>query len=127
MTDTVRIRTFWISIAMAVLIPGFVNWAQNERFQERVDLHIEVMTKQLTAQSERTLTLENRLTEEMLTRTDERFRRTDWEREESEINEKFARLIDEDNKLHREINRAIEKIDEMWQWAATAFNTNGAH
>lgn len=56
-------------------------------------------------------TMDARLTELMITRMDERFRRSDWEREEAKLEKHFDQQRDEINRLHKEVNRLIDKID----------------
>ena len=57
-------------------------------------------------------TMDARLTELMITRMDERFRRSDWEREEAKLEKNIDQQNDEINRLHKEVNRLVDKMDD---------------
>ena len=56
--------------------------------------------------------MDARLTELMITRMDERFRRSDWEREEAKLEKNIDQQNDEINRLHKEVNRLVDKMDD---------------
>ena len=56
--------------------------------------------------------MDARLTELMITRMDERFRRSDWEREEAKLEKNIDQQNNEINRLHKEVNRLVDKMDD---------------
>lgn len=103
-SDTVRIRTFWISILAAVAFPAILNYGYMSAVIDQLEHGQRQNANSITS-----------LQEQILTRTDSRFRREDWEKEEQKIEEEFRRL-------HKEINRTMDKIDDIWRYISSVEN-----
>ena len=105
-SDTVRIRTFWISIIAAVAFPAILNYG-----------YMTAVVDQLEHGQRQNATAIALIQQQILDRTVSRFRREDWEKEEAKIEEEFRRL-------HTEINRTMDKIDDIWRYISSVENRN---
>ena len=99
--DTVKIRTFWLSILAAVALPGLFNYAT-----------MSAVVEQLSVGQEQNALAIREIQQDILRRTDERFRRSDWEKEEAKLNHEMDRL-------HEEVNRLMDKVDDIWRYIST--------
>ena len=109
MTTDVAIRIQkWAIGALVTMVLGLIGWVYSYgQFTLKVD-QVESAVQELR---DDLYTMDARITELLITRMDSRFRREDWEREEAKIDTKFNNQQDEINRLHKEINRVIDKIE----------------
>lgn len=112
MTNDVAIRIQkWAIGALLTIVMGVIGWVYS---YGQLVLKIEQYETDSSILETKIDALDSRITELMLTRMDERFRRTDWEREEAKIEKRFDIQQQEINRLHKEINRLIDKLDEVF-------------
>jgi len=111
-SPSVKVQTFWGSLAVTVLLAAGGNYVLISNKLSILETQVANYQRQMISIAERVDSLQ----EQVLVRTDDRFRRQDWEREEAQINERFNAIISEmgrkfdslDQKLDTIINRLIE-------------------
>ena len=103
-TPTVKISTFWGSLAITILLAAVGNYVLISNKLSILETQVANYQRQMTSTIERVDSLQ----QQMLQRTDDRFRRVDWEREEAQINAKFASMQEE---MSRKFDRLEEKLD----------------
>ena len=101
---SVRVSTFWISLAFTVLLAAVGNYVLISNKLSILETQVANYQTQLINTIERVDSLQNQI----VTRTDDRFRRGDWEREEAQINAKFATMQAE---MARKFDRIEEKLN----------------
>lgn len=112
MTSDVAIKIQkWAIGALLTIVFGVIGWVYS---YGQLVLKIEQYETDSSILETKLDALDSRITEFMLTRMDELFRRTDWEREETKIDKRFDLQQQEINRLHQEINRLIDKLDEVF-------------
>ena len=111
-SPSVKVSTFWVSLAVTILLAAGGNYVL-------ISNKLSILETQVTNYQHQMMQLSERvdgLHQQVITRTDDRFRREDWEREEAQINARFNAVISEmsrkfdslEDKLDVIINRLIE-------------------
>jgi len=111
-SPSVKVSTFWGSLAVTILLAAGGNYVLISNKLSILETQVTNYQRQMMQLSERV----DGLHEQVITRTDDRFRRQDWEREEAQINARFNAVIAEmsrkfdslEAKLDTIINRLIE-------------------
>ena len=111
-SPTVKISTFWLSLAVAIFGSAGAQYVLISNKLSVLEVQVANYQTQMIAVTERVDDLQT----QVLTRTDDRFRRQDWEREEAQINARFNAVVAEmsrkfdalEGKLDVIINRLIE-------------------
>ena len=111
-SPSVKVSTFWGSLAVTVLLAAGGNYVLISNKLSILETQVSNYQRQMISIAERV----DGLQEQVLVRTDDRFRRVDWEREEAQINARFNAVVSEmgrkfdslENKLDVIINRLIE-------------------
>lgn len=110
--NTLRVNAILIGPALAIILGALGNYVLISNKLSVLETHVETYQKQMVEISRRVDDLQS----QVLSRTDDRFRRQDWEREEAQINARFNAIVAEmsrkfdslENKLDVIINRLIE-------------------
>lgn len=111
-SPSVKISTFWASLALTVLLAAGGNYVLISNKLSILETQVHNYQRQMLSISERVDDLQS----QVLIRTDDRFRRQDWEKEEAQINARFNAIVAEmgrkfdslEDKLDVIINRLIE-------------------
>ena len=111
-TDDIAIKVQkWAVGGLLTIIIALIGWVYSYgQFVLKVD-QVEDIVQEL---HDDLYNLDARITDMLITRMDERFRRSDWEREENKLDKRFENLQIEINRLHKEINRMMDKLDEVF-------------
>ena len=111
-SPSVKVSTFWASLAMTVLLAAGGNYVLISNKLSVMETQIANYQTQMISLTERVDDLQT----QVLRRMDDRFRRQDWEKEEAQINARFNAIVSEmgrkfdslEDKLDVIINRLIE-------------------
>ena len=111
-SPTVKVSTFWASLAFTIILAAGGNYVLISNKLSVLETQVANYQRQMVSMAERVDDLQS----QVLTRTDDRFRRQDWEREEAQINARFNAVVAEmsrkfdslEGKLDVIINRLIE-------------------
>lgn len=111
-SPSVKVSTFWASLAATVLLAAGGNYVLISNKLSILETQVQNYQLQMLGLTERVDDLQS----QVLTRTDDRFRRQDWEKEEAQINARFNAVMSEmsrkfdglESKLDVIINRLIE-------------------
>lgn len=121
--QVIRIRTFWISIIVAIVLPAAAQFFVFKQNQAVLSEKLEQIAERTIENKNDISLLNDRLTTSILERTDDRFRRSDWEREEIRIDDRFTQMHQQILTLTNEMvqgRRRIEaKIDTLSENVAT--------
>lgn len=108
----IRIQKWAIGslVAIVLALGGWIfSYGQLTYKVDQVDTSVKELKATMKA-------IDNRLTEVMITKMDQRFRMSNWNEEEKKLDKKFDKIQNEINRLHKEINRTMDKIDSIWQY-----------
>lgn len=109
-TDDIAIKVQkWAVGGLLTIIIALIGWVYSYgQFVLKVD-QVEDIVQEL---HDDLYNLDARITDMLITRMDERFRRSDWEREENKLDKRFENLQIEINRLHKEINRMMDNNEQ---------------
>ena len=109
-TNDIAIRVQkWAVGGLLTIIIALIGWVYSYgQFVLKVD-QVEDIVQEL---HDDLYNLDARITDMLITRMDERFRRSDWEREENKLDKRFENLQIEINRLHKEINRMMDNNEQ---------------
>jgi len=105
-SPSVKISTFWGSLAVTVLLAAGGNYVLISNQLSVLETQVANYQRQMVSLAERVDDLQT----QVLTRTDDRFRRQDWEREEAQINARFNAVIAE---MSRKFDSLETKLDTI--------------
>ena len=105
-SPTVKVSTFWASLALTIILAAGGNYVLISNKLSVLEVQVANYQTQMVAITERV----DELQTQVLHRTDDRFRRQDWEREEAQINARFNAVIAE---MSRKFDSLEVKLDTI--------------
>ena len=110
--EVVRIKTFWASVILAIVLPAlgqFMYFSNNlARFEERL-----VNVTSLASDNKVFLSaLARDTSDKFLERTDERFRKSDWEKQEVKLEARFTSIQNQILDQNRQTTENLVRLDD---------------
>ena len=103
--EKIMVRKFWISVMIAILIPAIGNFAMNIRWQASAEERIKSVTTMVERLALGNAETNARINEIVMTRMDDRFRRSDWQREEEKLDRRLERI---ETKLDKALGMIVQ-------------------
>jgi len=104
MSETTRMRTFWLSVLVAIFMSAFGNWYSTQINITRIETMLSIIRDRSEENYLAIQDTNRRLVSDIVSLTSDRFRRVDWEMEEAKLDKRISVIEAANAETQKKIN-----------------------